>query len=209
MAELLTTKYKNVNVLVQDREEVIQEGIKVIPKFMSNSSLNSFAIYRGGRKLIRDYWKTRRWLSKVDVYRRMSHISSSILRLAHSFFSPQPPLAGGIKPAAFLLKAILHDWSDEYCHIMLKHLRNAVAVDDSTRLLVVNPITPSACSGVAEEGFEDEEEALTKREFGNVYQERAKAPLLGNWGAAGATPYFADMIVCDIPVPLISLSQAC
>ena len=80
---------------------------------------------------------------------------------------------------------------------------------DERRPLAGQRQEPQGLVQVDEEGFEDEEEALTKREFGNVYQERAKAPLLGNWGAAGATPYFADMIVCDIPVPLISLSQAC
>ena len=128
------------------------------------------------------------------------------MSIAQSFFSPQPQ-SDGPKPAAYLLKSILHDWSDAYCHTILKHLRKAVTVDDGTRLLVMDSIASSATTERGGDASENEdEEAKARREVAGIYQERAKAPLLGNWGAAGATPYFADVIVSTYP-PLLSIQR--
>ncbi|KAG6898618.1 hypothetical protein C0993_005645 [Termitomyces sp. T159_Od127] len=57
----------------------------------------------------------------------------------HGFFTPQPVANASV----FILKQILHDWSDPYCVPILKELRAAATPE--TKLVVVDSIIAYAC----------------------------------------------------------------
>ncbi|KAG6876204.1 hypothetical protein C0992_000498, partial [Termitomyces sp. T32_za158] len=93
----------------------------------------------------------------------------------HDFFTPQPVANASV----FILKQILHDWSDPYCTRILKELR--AAANPETKLVVVDSIIPYACHDpTAESGL-------------NSGYKEAPAPLLTNYGALNVMPYLADM----------------
>ncbi|KAJ7473007.1 S-adenosyl-L-methionine-dependent methyltransferase [Mycena galericulata] len=98
-----------------------------------------------------------------------------VLLEAHDFFSPQPAR----KVSVFLLRMIIHDWSDEYCAKTLRNLR-AVA-DESTKLLIIDNIVSYACS-----------ENLSK-EIPGAERPLPPAPLLPNFGHAGVVAYYIDL----------------
>jgi len=60
--------------------------------------------------------------------------------LAHDFFETQPHNDTDV----FVLRHILHDWSDTYASKILKQLR--AAAKDSTRLIFVEQILLYACA---------------------------------------------------------------
>ncbi|KAF8069068.1 S-adenosyl-L-methionine-dependent methyltransferase [Lyophyllum atratum] len=95
------------------------------------------------------------------------------------FFKPQPK---DRSVSIFLLKMILHDWSDEYCVKFLSQLR-AVAKPD-TKLLLIESLVPFACH---DPGNDD-----NKGIPGSVPHE-APAPLLANYGAVNELSYSADI----------------
>ena len=99
--------------------------------------------------------------------------------IAHDFFQPQP-----VKDATvFLLKAIIHDWSDEYASKILNQLREAATT--STKLIVMDRIIPYACRMT---GNNDENIP------GYAY-EPTPEPLPANKGAGEPTAYGADLNV--------------
>lgn len=86
----------------------------------------------------------------------------------------------------FLLRAVLHDWPDDFARRILLQLREAATPD--TKLLVADFVLPLACpddtgasSGL--EGVEGAESTL------------APAPLLPNLGKASANGYWMDLTV--------------
>ena len=86
--------------------------------------------------------------------------------VGHDFFEPQPKL---FKPAdVFLLRFIVHDWSDKYAIKILRHLREAATMD--TKLVVIDVIVSHTC----------------KSDTGSVNPKISAppAPLLQNWGEA-------------------------
>ncbi|KAF8509859.1 O-methyltransferase-domain-containing protein [Hysterangium stoloniferum] len=87
----------------------------------------------------------------------------------HDFFTEQP-----VKNAAvFILKQILHDWSDKYAQQIVARLREAST--SMTSLVVVDHMTPYSCAVAGDN---------------EVYP---PAPLLANMGPANPMPYVTDL----------------
>jgi len=108
------------------------------------------------------------------------HISKQMLKFqVHDFFSPQP-----IKDAAvFLLRYVLHNWSNDQAKVILHHLRAAAL--PTTRLVILEKIVPFA-------SVEDLDESRTK-DIPGAFRPSAEYPLLPNWGPATADLYLYDL----------------
>ena len=102
---------------------------------------------------------------------------------AQDFFEAQPlPSPNDTGPVVYLMKSILHDWSNEYAAKILRRLRDAAKSD--SKLIVIDKIVPLACRG-ASEG--DEVPGLVK--------DQLPEPLPANLGGAYPTPYMLDLNV--------------
>lgn len=99
--------------------------------------------------------------------------------LAHNFFEEQP-----IKGAAvYMMRAILHDWSDTYATKILKRLRDAASPE--SKLVLVEAILQHTCPSPEE--YADIPGAVVPP---------APAPLLANYGIAKElTDYSLDYVV--------------
>ncbi|KAJ7596525.1 S-adenosyl-L-methionine-dependent methyltransferase [Mycena floridula] len=96
---------------------------------------------------------------------------------AHNFLTPQPVTDATI----FLLKSVLHNWSDQYNIKILSHLRTAATA--KTKLLVVDSLISYTC---------DSSEA-SEVEFESQADRIAPKPLLPTFGAANAGMFAMDM----------------
>ncbi|KAG6883309.1 hypothetical protein C0993_006877 [Termitomyces sp. T159_Od127] len=95
--------------------------------------------------------------------------------MPHDFFTSQPVTNASV----FILKHILHNWSDLHCYQILKALRAAATPD--TRLVVVDSIVAHACH-----------DPTIEQGLNSGYKE-APTPLLPNYGAANVMPYLLDL----------------
>jgi hypothetical protein len=105
--------------------------------------------------------------------------SGRVKLLGHDFFTPQP--AGQEEVSVFLVSKILHDWSDEYCLTILKHLR--AAAGPKTQLVMVEQVFSTVC---------DEPAA---REIPGAELPTSPKPLLRNMGRAGSMVYNIDILM--------------
>ncbi|KAI0795374.1 S-adenosyl-L-methionine-dependent methyltransferase [Irpex lacteus] len=106
-------------------------------------------------------------------------ISSGQVELqVHNIFSPQPVQNASV----FIVRAIMHDWSDDYCVKILSHLR--AAATPHTQLMVIDSILPYACR--------NDEQSLDIPGAKDC-QPVAPAPLLPNYGAASLMTYLIDI----------------
>lgn len=109
---------------------------------------------------------------------------SLMARVVHNFFEDQP-----VKNASvFLLRLILHDWSDKYAEIILKKLREAAT--PMTKLLIVDAIVDHACAS-----------ADAYADIPGAASPPAPSPLLPNFGFASIPIYFQDMQVRQLRDP--------
>lgn len=100
---------------------------------------------------------------------------------AHDFFQPQPVRGA----SAYLLKSIIHDWSDPYATQILTRIREAAS--PNSKLLVIDRILPYACR------MDDKEvEALDAI---GIETEDVPEPLPPNLGAGNPTAYATDLNV--------------
>ncbi|KAG5341098.1 hypothetical protein C0989_011690 [Termitomyces sp. Mn162] len=93
----------------------------------------------------------------------------------HDFFTPQPMANASV----FILKQIMHNWSDPYCARILRALRAAAM--PTTKLVLADNIVAYACHDpTVQSGL-------------NSGHKEAPAPLLANYGAANGLPYLIDL----------------
>ncbi|KAH9484885.1 4-O-methyltransferase 1 [Psilocybe cubensis] len=103
---------------------------------------------------------------------------------AHDFFTPQP-----VKNASvFLLKQIMHDWSDPYAIKILSQLRRAAQPD--TKLILIDSVIPFACHDPSADANTDTENSLR---IVGISPKEAPMPLLANFGVANELAYVADL----------------
>ena len=98
----------------------------------------------------------------------------------HDFLTAQPVTNAAI----FLLRNILHDWSDKYCVQILAHLRAAATA--STRLVVVEQLVSHVCV----------DDDLARIPGAAVHA--PPAPLLPNGGYASAVPHYMDISMMEL-----------
>ncbi|ESK86937.1 hypothetical protein Moror_3379 [Moniliophthora roreri MCA 2997] len=109
--------------------------------------------------------------------------SGRVVLQAHDFFTEQPQKDASV----FLVKHVLHNWSDEDCQKMLSRLRDAARPD--TKLLVLEIIMPYVCHQDTQ-GKKSVIPGATPRE--------APKPLLANFGSVNEFAYVLDMLVFSL-----------
>jgi hypothetical protein len=104
--------------------------------------------------------------------------SGQVKLQAHDFFTAQPITNASV----FLLKQIMHDWSDFYASKILVELRKVATSD--TKLVLVDSLMPFACRYPKSDA---------KNAVPGAVPQEAPEPLLANYGAANEMGYNGDL----------------
>lgn len=104
--------------------------------------------------------------------------SGQVKLQGHDFFTAQPITNASV----FLLKQIMHDWSDSYASKILVELRKVAKPD--TKLVLVDSLMPFACRYT---------EFDAKNAVPGAVPQEAPEPLLANYGAANEMGYNGDL----------------
>jgi len=96
------------------------------------------------------------------------------------FFEVQPKLPA--TPDVFLLRTIIHDWSDKYSIKLLSNLRTVAG--PNTKLVLIDSIVNYACEAPSEASI-----------LGKDAEPKVPAPLLPNLGGANLLAYEVDIVL--------------
>ncbi|KAF8069262.1 S-adenosyl-L-methionine-dependent methyltransferase [Lyophyllum atratum] len=125
-------------------------------------------------------------IENAEQFWKKSMPNSKVTLEVQDFFTPQSEPRS---VSVFMLKQILHDWSDEYCVKILTQLR--AAAGPATKLLLIENLIQYGCHDTSG----DDKNGIP----GSVPHE-APAPLLANYGAVNELAYHADLcmfILCN------------
>ncbi|KAI0085832.1 S-adenosyl-L-methionine-dependent methyltransferase [Irpex rosettiformis] len=124
-----------------------------------------------------------------DAKEHWAKYAPAILANTHfiptDYLSPQPPLPA--TPDIFVLRHILHNLSDKYASILLKHLRTASG--PHTKLVVIDYVVEHPCLTPQNSNCKPQDA------IPGATAPTAPSPLLPNFGVAAALPYHMDMIM--------------
>lgn len=120
------------------------------------------------------------WSFKARSFLFSSEVQlSRIFYTAHDFFEPQP-----VKDAdVFMLRHVVHDWSDERTVKILQRLRDVAK--PTTQLLIIENIMPLV-SGA-------ESDIPRVKSIPGAIRSPAPSPLLPNYGISTAQLYYYDI----------------
>lgn len=113
---------------------------------------------------------------------------------AHDFFTVQPVK----KPTIFLVKQVVHDWSDKYSRMILKNLRDAAGPD--TKLVMVESLVSHACP---------DPNIDSKDGVPGAAARQAPKPIIPNFGPANDMHFNGDFTVCYIVLAYTLLGSNC
>ena len=110
-----------------------------------------------------------------------------VISKASDFFEAQPALPS--TPDVFLLRQVIHDWSDKYAIKILKQLR--LSAGPHTKLLIIDCVVEHACD--------------TPHLGPSSSSPSVPAPLLPNLGGANLLTYTVDLAVSVINILILAL----
>ncbi|KAK7013997.1 S-adenosyl-L-methionine-dependent methyltransferase [Favolaschia claudopus] len=128
--------------------------------------------------------------------------SGQVTFQAHDFFSPQPAniisMIATAPQTIFLLKQILHDWSNEYCVKILEQLSAAAAAGGkvgTAKVLLFEAVLPLGVQAEGEEGGEEKEKMLLPNYGGNELDYAGDFAMFLLFNAQERTePQFSDLL---------------